>query len=136
MVYTATNINNSATIVAQTGTTVTTPVDVRGKAVKYDSSGNVVLASTVGEIIVGIAILTNDETVKAGDDVHIQVKDIGVALAGSAIAVGDELTADADGKVKKATDGDFVIATALESAGADGKYIRVQITKYVKPSKA
>ena len=110
MVYTATNINNSATIVAQTGTTVTTPVDVRGKAVKYDSSGNVVLASTVGEIVVGIAILTNDETVKAGDDVHIQVKE--------------------------ATDGDFVIATALESAGADGKYIRVQITKYVKPSKA
>lgn len=136
MVYTATNINNSATIVAQTGTTVTAPVDVRGKVVKYDGSGNVILASTVGEIVVGIAILTNDETVKAGDDVHIQVKDIGVALAGSAIAVGDELTADADGKVKKATDGDFVIATALESAGADGKYIRVQITKYVKPSKA
>lgn len=134
MIYTATQINNSATIVGKAGTTITTPTDVRCKAVKFDASGNVVVADTAGEAVVGIAIITNDETVKAGEDIDIQVKDIGIAITGAAVATGDELAVDANGKLQKATAGQFVIATALEAATASDKFVRVQITKYTKPS--
>ena len=39
--------------------------------------------------------------VKAGDDVDIQVKDIGKWIAGEAVAVGDELTTRCRGKGSK-----------------------------------
>ena len=132
MIYTATQINKSATIVAKAGATVlaTAPVDFRGKVVKFDTDGNVVLAATAGETGIGIAILTNGETNIAGDDITIQIKDIGVARAGAKIAAGDALAVDATGSLQKATAGQFVMATALEAAAAAGKYIRVQITKY------
>lgn len=132
MIYTATQISNSATIVRTAGATISNPVDVRGKAVKFDASGDVVVASTAGEAVAGIAILTNNEVVKAGDDIDIQVKDIGVAIAGAEITAGAELAVDANGKLAPATAGQFVIATALESVDAADKFIRVQITKYCK----
>ena len=134
MIYTANQINNSPTIVGKAGATISTPTDVRCKAVKFDASGNVVVASTAGEAVIGIAIITNDETIKAGEDIDIQVKDMGIATAGAAVAAGDELAADANGKLQKATAGQFVIATALEAATAADKLIRVQITKYTKPN--
>ena len=132
MVYTATQINTSPTIVGKAGAAMTAPVDVRGKAIKFDAAGDVVVASTAGETVMGIAILTNDETVKAGQDIDIQVKEIGVALAGAEIKAGAELAVDATGALKTATAGQFVVATALEAAAAAGKFIRVQITKYTK----
>ena len=128
MIYTATQINTSPTIVAKAGASLD-KVDVRGKAIKFDASGDAVLAGA-GEVAVGIAILTNGETAVAGEDIDIQVKEIGVALAADVIKAGDELAADANGAVKTAAEGQFVIATALEPAAAAGKYIRVQITKY------
>lgn len=132
MVYTATQINTSPTIVGKAGAAMTNPVDVRGKAIKFDAAGDVVVASTAGETVMGIAILTNDETVKAGQDIDIQVKEIGVALAGATIKAGAELAVDATGALQTATSGQFVVATALEAAAAAGKFIRVQITKYTK----
>lgn len=128
MIYTATQINTSATIVAKAGASLD-KVDARGKAIKFDANGDAVLAKS-GEAAIGIAIVTNGETAVAGEDIDIQVKEIGVALAGDAIEAGAALAADANGTVKTATDGQFVIATALEKATAAGKFIRVQITKY------
>lgn len=130
MIYTATQINESATIVRKAGAAMAA-TDVRCKAIKFDEAGDVVVANTAGEAVIGIAIITNDEVVKAGEDIDIQVKEIGVALAGAEVKAGAELAVDAEGKLQTATDGQFVIATALESAGA-GDFIRVQITKYNK----
>lgn len=126
MKYLATSINNSATITEKAGA----QADYRGKAVKYDSSGNVVLCSAAGEAAIGIGILTNDETTASGADVDIQVKEMGVAIAGGTIAKGDALAVNTSAQLVKSTAGNFVIATALEAATAAGQMIKIQITKY------
>lgn len=135
--YIGTQINQSPTIVEKAGDTIT---DARGKIVKYDTSGNVVLA-TAGDVALGITIMeagTNDitgaESGKAatGDDVTVQIKDIGLVKAGGTIAKGDELASDANGCAVKATDGDFVIGTARTKA-ASGEYCHIIINKYQKP---
>lgn len=128
MKYLATSINNSAVITGKAGA----EADFRGKAVKFDGSGNVVLCSTAGEAAIGIGILTNDELTANGADVDIQVKEMGVAVAGNTFAKGDPLVADTSGKLIKASaNAQFVIATALEAAGAADAIVKVQITKYM-----
>lgn len=131
MIYTANQINNSATIVRKAGAAMASETDVRCKAVKFDASGDVVLAGA-GENAIGIAIITNDEKVKAGEDIDIQVKEIGIGISGAEVAAGAELASDANGKLVPAVAGNFVLATALEAASGANKFIRVQITKYVK----
>ena len=134
MTYLATSINNSAVISEKAGAVI---ADVRGKAVKYDTDGNVVLCSAAGEAAIGIGIMTNDETTTLGGDVDIQVKEIGLVLAGGAIAKGDELTTDANGKLVKATaGGQYVIAVAMDSAAAADVYIKAQMVKYPKAAAA
>lgn len=130
MTYLATSINDSAVITEKAGAAI---ADVRGKAVKYDASGNVILCATAGEAAIGIGIMTNDETTAQGTDVDIQVKEIGLVLTGGAVAKGDELTTDANGKLVKATtDGQYIIAVAMEAAAAAGAYIKAQMVKYTK----
>lgn len=127
MTYLATSINNSAVITEKAGSAI---ADVRGKAVKYDGNGDVVLAAA-GEAALGIGILTNDESTAQGADVDIQIKDIGMVLAGAPnIKKGDELASDASGKLIKATGGQYVIATALEASSAADTYIKAMITRY------
>ena len=133
MAYTSTGINNSATIVEKAGAAIEGGI---GKAVKYDSNGDVVLASVAGEAVIGLAILTNAEIIAKGEDVDIQVKEIGKAVAGAEIAKGAELAVDANGALVTATGGQFVIGTALQAATAAGQIINVQITKYYKPEEA
>ncbi len=53
MTYLATSINDSAVITEKAGAALD---DVRGKAVKYDTAGNVVLCSTAGEAAIGIGL--------------------------------------------------------------------------------
>jgi hypothetical protein len=130
MAYVNTGISTASTIIEKVGAEVATAVDMRGKAVKYDTSGNVVLASTAGESVMGIALLTIDEEVKAGSEIDIQIRDNGYAVVGAAVKKGDPLAVDTNGKLVKATDGQFVIATALEAAASEGIIIRVAITKY------
>lgn len=84
---------------------------------------------TAGANAIGLALFTNDETVDAGDDITVQVKDIGKWVASEAIAVGDELSTTADGKAKKAVGKEFITAIALSKANADGDVISVQIVK-------
>lgn len=66
-----------------------------------------------------------------GDDIDIQIKDIGSVIAGEAISKGDEITAGADGTAAKAKAGDYVLGIALSKVAKDG-YARVQISKYQK----
>ena len=124
--YMTSQINNSATIAEQAGAAI---ADVRGKFVKYDNDGNVVLASTAGELVIGVGIITNSEDLAVGDNVDIQVKDIGLAKAGAAIKKGQLIAVDANGTAAVATSGDFVVGIAVEAA-AVGEFFYFQINKY------
>lgn len=129
-------INQSVTIVEQAGAEI---ADVRNRIMAYDGDGNVVLAADGSVVPVGVALIesgTNDISgvesgkVNAGDDVDIQIKDIGYILAGGEIAKGNEVTASS-GLAVKAESGNYVVGIAL-SAVAKDEYCRVQITKYQK----
>jgi len=131
MTYLATSINQSPVISEKAGAAIS---DVRGKALKYDASGNVVLC-TAGEAALGIGIMTNDEATESGADVDIQIKDIGLVLTGAAsIKKGDELASDGNGKLIKATDGQNVVAIAMDEAAAAGTYIKALLVRYAKPA--
>lgn len=82
-----------------------------------------------GAAVIGITVMETDEALEAGEDVEIQIKDIGKWVAGEAVAIGDELTADAAGKAVKASGGDFIVGYALTAATAAGSLVQVQITK-------
>lgn len=129
-------INQSVTIVEQAGAEI---ADVRNRIMAYDGDGNVVLAVDGSVVPVGIALIesgVNDISgvesgkVNDGDDVDIQIKDIGYILAGGEIAKGNEVTASS-GLAVKAESGNYVVGIAL-SAVAKDEYCRVQITKYQK----
>lgn len=130
MVYTSNMINTSATIVGKAASAITDP---RGKAIKFDSNGKLVLASTAGEAFMGVGIVTNDEAIAAGQDIDVQVKDMGLGLAGGAISAGDALATDANGKLVTATAGDFAVGFALADA-TSGSYVRLQIAKHYVPA--
>lgn len=135
--YNGVQINPSATIVEKTGAEI---ADVRNRIVKYDSNGDVVLATAGTDIPVGVAIIEsgyNDITgVEAGkcvkgDDVDIVIKDMTVVLAGATIAKGNEVSAGTDGKAAVAAAGNYVLGIALDGAAA-GEYLPIQIAKYQK----
>ena len=127
-------INQSVTIVEQAGADI---ADVRNRIMTYDTDGNVVLATDGSKVLVGVALIEagiNDISgvesgkVSTGEDVDIQIKDIGYILAGGEIAKGDEVTAS-DGLAVKAEAGNYVVGIAL-SAVAKDEYCSVQIAKY------
>lgn len=135
--YNGVQINQSVTIVAEAGANI---VDVRNRIMKFDDNGNVVLANAGTDIPVGIALIEagiNDISgkdsgkVDAGDDVDIQIKDIGVVLAGATIKKGQEIAAGADGLAAPAATGNYVLGYALANADAN-QYLAVQIAKYQK----
>ena len=130
-------INQSVTIVEKAGAVIE---DCRNRAMAYDENGTVVPASDGTKPIVGIALIEagfNDVSgkesgkVAAGEDVDIQIKDIGYILAGAEIAKGAEVTAGAGGLAAPAESGSYVIGIALNSAEKDD-YCRIQIAKYQK----
>lgn len=134
--FNGSQINQSVTIAEQAGAAIE---DVRNRILAYDGNGNVILAADGTAVPAGIAIIeagVNDISgkesgkVAAGDDVDIQIKDIGYVLAGSDIAKGDEVTASS-GLAVKAETGNYVVGIALSAATEDG-YCRVQIAKYQK----
>ena len=49
--------------------------------------------------------------------------------AGEAVAVGDELTTNAEGKAVKAAAGNFITAVALSAATEAGSVVKVQLIK-------
>lgn len=122
--YFGTSINESPTIVLPAGNELT---DARGIALAIENGS--VVKPTAGANVIGLSIIETDETVKKGDDVDIQIKDIGKWVAGEEITVGTELATDKDGKAVEAKDGDFIVAVALSSASKAGTWIKVQIIK-------
>ena len=129
--------NQSVTIVEPAGEEIT---DCRNKFLNYDTAGSVVLAVDGTKPILGIAIIEagcNDISgvesgnVKAGEDIDIQIKDIGYVIAADEIAKGAEITATAGGLAITAAAGDYVAGIALGAASKD-RYCRVQIVHYQK----
>lgn len=134
--YLLASINNSPTVSLKAGADIE---DVRFKAVKYDADGNAVLTSTAGEVFLGIALPTTGDAVgkvKAGDDIDIQIKDMGMAVAGGAIAIGSPLAANNAGQLVTASAGNFVIGYAMEAATKAGDIITVQVAKGYCPTGA
>lgn len=130
-------INHSPTITERAGADI---ADCRNRILKYDSSGAVVLAAAGTDIPIGIGIIeagcsdvTGAEAGKAyqGDDVDIQIKDIGFVIAGAAIQKGQELTAGAQGLAVTAAAGNYVIGIALSAANTN-EYCKIQIVHYQK----
>lgn len=130
-------INQSPTIIEKAGADIS---DCRNRIMKYDEDGNVVLATAGADIPVGIALIEagqNDISgvesgkVMAGEDVDIQIKDIGYAIAGADIRKGAEVAAGAEGKAAVAASGDYVLGIALSKA-TEGNYVRIQLGKYQK----
>lgn len=124
MVYNSTTINQSPTISLMAAEELK---DARGKAVVV-SEGKVKLAKA-GENAIGIVMLSDDENIPADARVNVQIKDIGAWVAGGQIAVGDELTSDANGCAVKATDDNFITGIAITAATGAGAIVRVQIVK-------
>lgn len=131
-------INESVTISEVAGAAI---ADCRNRIMKYDANGNVVLATSGVDIPVGIALIesgindiSGEESgkVAAGDDVDIQIKDIGYVLAGEKIKKGGEIAAGTDGVAMAANAGEYVIGVALSAVSKAGEYCRIQISKYQK----
>ncbi len=91
--------------------------------------GGVGKPTMVGDMPIGLTLRAAEETYETGDDVTIQVKDIGKWTAGEEVAVGDLLTADTSGKAVKAAAGNFIMAVALSAAEKAGTLVQVQIIK-------
>lgn len=120
--YFGTSINESPTIVLPAGEELT---NARGIAVAVKNGA--VVKPAAGAHAIGITLIETDETVEAGTDVDIQIKDIGKWVAGEEITAGTELATDAEGKAVAAKEGDYIIAVALNNAAEAGTWIKVQI---------
>lgn len=113
--YMTNAVNTSPTMTAKAGAAVG---DIRGLAVKFDASGNLVPAGS-GEECIGIALITAGDPngkVEMGDNVDFQIFGSGLGKAGAAVKAGDNLASDGAGKLTKAAAGDFIIGTATRSA--------------------
>ena len=135
--FNGTMINQSVTIAEKAGADI---ADVRNLILKYDEDGNVVIAANGTAPLLGLSIIEggyNDISgaesgkVKKGDDLEIQIKDIGYAIASAEIKKGQEVPATTGGKAAVAKAGEYVIGVALNSVSAGG-YSRIQIAKYQK----
>ncbi len=123
--YLSTGINDTPTIVGKATAAINGGAFL---AAKFDANGGIVLAGA-GNNALGLLLPTTPDAVAAGEDVTVQVKDIGLWKVGAAVAFGDELTPDANGKAITAAVGNFITAIALEKATAADQIIKVQIVK-------
>jgi len=124
MAYMNSSLNPSPTIVGKAGAALT---NAQMLAVACDADGNFVLPAA-GALTMGITLSELNDNVAVGQDVTVVVKDITLWKAGAAVKRGQELTADATGRAKPAAEGDYVLAVALDTSGADD-YTLVQIVK-------
>lgn len=126
MHYFGASINQSAVVAEKAGAELKMGAFL---AVKYDSDGNVIVCDTAGEQMVGVLLPETPDTVTAGTDTAVQIKDIGLVKTGGAVAKGAELTVDNKGRFVTAVAGDFVAGYAMSSAAAQDSMIYADIRK-------
>lgn len=122
--YFGSSINDSPTIVLPAGDKLE-----NARAIALAIKEGEVIKPEAGAHVIGISLIETDETVDKGNDVDIQIKDIGKWVAGEEITLGTELAADADGRAVAAKSGDFIVGVALSNASGAGTWIKVQIIK-------
>lgn len=122
--YFGSSINSSPVVIFPAGAGIK---DAR--AVALSLKDGALVKAEAGKIILGISIVETDTDVNAGEDVTVQVKDIGEWVAGGAVQAGDELASDAEGRAVPAKAGDFIAGIALSSADKAGTWVTVQVTK-------
>lgn len=125
MEYTGLSIDTSATIVMIAAAELK---NARCLAVKFDGEGKGVLCGA-GENAAGLLLADTPETIPAGGQMDVQIKEMSRWVAGGEVKPGDELTCDASGKAVKAEAGKFITAIALTGAAEAGEIIKVQIAK-------
>lgn len=126
MNYFGASINQSSTVAETAG------VDIENGAflaVKYDENGNVALNDKKGGIAAGILLPETPNEAHAGDDITIQIKDIGYGKSGAAFSKGTELMSDESGQLIPAESGGFIMGFAMQSATEAGEIIQVDIRK-------
>ncbi len=126
-------INNTATIREAVAADIT---DAAHKAVAYDSEGKLILpaadgAPAIGVVLSDAAAFDTGSTLvtKAGMEVDVLIKNIGLVEAGEAVAKGDLLTVSTTGCVKKAAAGNFILGVAMTAATTAGELVQIHITK-------
>lgn len=121
MNYLATSINESPVIVGTANAAIT---DVRGHALVFNATGNVVLAEA-GATPLGIGIMTQGDegAVAEGEEITIQHKDIGYVCAGAEFVKGASLSVDANGAFITTAGEAAAVAIALEAASGAGQYV-------------
>ncbi|MDO4280777.1 MAG: hypothetical protein Q4C56_04020 [Peptococcaceae bacterium] len=125
MPYLATSINDSAVIV---GTLAEDFADLRGRALAFNDDGLVTTAKSDTDMVIGVALMNNDkDALNAGNDVNIQIKDIGHVIIGAAVKKGQALSVDASGRFVPATAGQGVFAIALDAAENPDDYISAMV---------
>ena len=124
--FIGTSINESSVISAKAGAAIASGAML---AAAMGATGTVTVVGTAGADAIGIIIPENEDAIASGEDVTIQVKDIGLWKVGAAVSAGAMLMSDANGKAVTATTGKFIVAQALEAATAADQVIHVQIIK-------
>ena len=126
-------INNTATFRDVLATDIE---NAAHKAVAFDSEGNLALPTADGLPVLGVilsdaAAFDNGTTLvtKAGTEVDVLIKNIGLIEAEEAVAKGDLLTVAATGCAKKAAAGDFIFGMAMTAATTAGELVQIHITK-------
>lgn len=123
--YFGTTINDGPTAIFPVAEKI---ANAQGIAVTLTENG--VKLPEAGGAVFGVIPISENESYEAGEEVTVQIKDIGAWIAGGSIKIGEELAADAEGKAKKAEDGQFIVGIALSAAAEAGTRIRFQMTKY------
>ncbi len=85
---------------------------------------------TAGGDVVGLAIVSNQDSVAKGKRLDVQIKDIGLAVAGGAFSAGSLLATDASGRAVAATSGKFIVGRAIGPATAIGDLVQVQLLNF------
>lgn len=122
--YIGTTINDSATIAAKASATIT-----KGAMLAVTMGATGVTVAGKGKEAVGLLAADTAPSVATGEDVTVQVKDIGLWVSGGEITAGALLASDAHGKAAAAASTDFIVAQALEGATGADQPIHVQIIK-------
>ena len=123
--FISTGINDSPTIVGKAGIPM---VNAALHAAKFNAQGEIVPAAA-GDNAVGLFIASTPDNVAAGEDVTIQIKDVGLWVTGAAVLAGAEVAVNAAGQAITAAANAFIVGIALETATAAGQIIKVQIVK-------
>jgi len=106
--------------------------DLTGKrfyAVKMQTDGTIAVAGSAGERCIGVIQNAPSASGKVG---RVRIGGVSKVVVSGAVEEGIELSATQTGKLTTASAGHYVVAVALEPAGADGDIIRTILVNYQK----